>query len=190
MQGKLHLRFCTLTETKSMPTWFKWANILIGIIALILAIGIVFFPFILGAETFVLYLGALLLFTGLLKTTYSFQYTSFPNWLRYSTIIFGIIILVLGIPLILFATIESIVLNIILFAFILIGVFLLIINIQVGVQPDYRRTVFITLGVIVIILILAIWIGNFLGLVAYIFFISMGFFLIALDALATGIFRD
>ena len=145
-----------------MPTWFKWANILIGIIALILGIGIIFFPFLLGAETFVIFLGALLLFTGLLKTTYSYQYANFPNWLRYLTIIFGIGILVLGIPLIIFSTAQTIVLNLILITLILMGVLLMVVDIKVGVSPGSRRTVFLLLGAIIVIIIIDIkpfWIG-------------------------------
>jgi len=67
------------SKPESMPKWFKRANILIGVIALIL--GIIFFPLLLGAETFAVFLSALLLFTGILKTTYSYQYANFPNWL-------------------------------------------------------------------------------------------------------------
>lgn len=178
------------SKAKPMPTWFKWANILIGIIALILGIGIIFFPFLLGAETFVIFLGALLLFTGILKSTYSYQYADFPNWLRYLTIIFGIIILALGIPLIIFSTTQTIVLNLILITLILMGVFLMVIDIKVGVSPGSRRTVFLVLGAIMVIIIIAIWIGNWLGMLTYLFFIMIGFFLIALDALGTGLFRE
>lgn len=180
-----------MSETKAgpMPTWYKWANILIGIIALILGIGTIFFPFIL-AETFILFLGVLLLFTGFLKTAYSYQYADFPNWLRYLTILMGIVILVLGIPLLIFSTVQTLVINLILITMILVGVMLMVINIQVGVQSSARRTVFLLIGVIVVIIIIAIWIGNFLGMLTYLFFIMIGFFLIALDALATGIFRE
>jgi hypothetical protein len=76
------------------------------------------------------------------------------------------------------------------FALILIGVFPVAIDIKIGVQPDSHRRIFVILGVIVIILIIAAWIGNFLVLCAYIFFIIVGFFRIALDALTTGIFRN
>jgi hypothetical protein len=178
------------SSAKPMPLWFKWANILIGIIALILGIGTIFFPFFLGAETFVIFLAALLIFTGILKTTYSYQYSGFPNWLRYLTIIFGIIILVLGIPLIIFSTLEDVAANLILFTLILMGVLLVLINIQVGTQSSSRRSVFIVIGAIIVIIILAAWVAEFLVLLTYLFFISMGFFLIALDALATGLLRE
>ena len=176
------------TDAKPMPLWFKWTNILIGIIAFILGIGIVFFPFVL-AETFVIFLGVLLLFTGILKTMYSYQQTGFPNWLRYLTVIFGILILVMGIPLVIFATSQTTVPILVLFTMILVGVFLMVLNIKVGTQPSSRRSMFLLLGVILVIIIIAIWIGNFLGFLTYIFFIMIGFFIIALDALATGIFR-
>ncbi|MFW9935471.1 MAG: DUF308 domain-containing protein [Candidatus Thorarchaeota archaeon] len=176
------------SPAKPMPTWFKWANIIIGIIALILGIGIVFFPFVL-IETFVLYLGVLLIFTGVLKAIHSFQQTAYPNWLRYTTVIFGILILVLGVPIIFFASSETTIVALVLLTLILVGVFIMMINIQSGAQPGSRRTVFLIIGVMVIILIIAFWVANFLVLLAYIFFIMIGFFLIALDALATGIFR-
>ncbi|MFX1318790.1 MAG: DUF308 domain-containing protein [Promethearchaeota archaeon] len=177
------------STAKPMPVWFKWANILIGIIALILGIGTIFFAPLLGAETFVIFIGALLLFTGILKTVHSYRYTEFPRWLRYLTIIFGVVILGLGIPLIIYATEEHIVAILILFTLILIGVFLMMINIQIGEHPGSGRSLLIVLGAVVVIIIIAIWIGHFLGLLTYLFFIMIGFFIIALDALATGIFR-
>ena len=176
------------TTAKPKPVWLKWANILIGIIALILGIGTIFFAPLLGAETFVIFIGALLLFTGILKTVYSYQYAGFPSWLRYLTIVFGIVILVLGIPLIIYATVETLVANLVLFTLILMGVFLMIINIQIGERRSSGRSLLIVLGVIAILIIIGIWIGNFLGLLTYLFFLMIGFFIIALDALATGIF--
>jgi len=66
----------------------------------------------------------------------------------------------------------------------------MVIDIRVGVQLSSRRTVFIVLEVTVVIIIIAMWIGNFLRLLSYLFFLMVGFFLIALDTLATEIFRD
>ncbi|MFX1576422.1 MAG: hypothetical protein ACFFCF_04540 [Promethearchaeota archaeon] len=175
-----------MTEVR-LPSWLRWLNFIIGIIAFLIGVSVILYPDVYVAYGIVI-LGILFLIKIIIRTYGGVTYTQFPAWQQYISIIIGFALIILGLPVILLPGFGDAWLNLlILIALVLIGVDQILNGLLVKTNTQIRRILHIVFGLILVILGFVNYLFFGLGILLTLYIIAFALVIIGLDALIQGL---
>ncbi|MFX1509224.1 MAG: DUF308 domain-containing protein [Promethearchaeota archaeon] len=175
-----------MTEVR-LPSWLRWLNFFMGIIAFIVGVSVIFYPDVWVAWGIVI-LGMIYLLKVIIRMYGGVTYAQFPLWQQALSIIIGLALIFLGLPVILVPGFGDAWLSIlILAALLLVGVDQIMNGLFVKTNTSTRRIIHIIFGFILIILGIVNFLYFGLGIWITLYIIAFALVIIGLDSLIQGL---
>jgi len=175
-----------MTEVR-LPSWLRWLNFIIGITAFIVSVSMILYPAVYIAWRIVI-LGIIYLFKVVIRMYGGVTYTQFPLWQQAVSIIIGLALIFLGLPVILIPGFGDAWLNIlILTALLLIGVDQIMNGLLVKTNTSMRKLLHIIFGIILVILGIVNFLFFGLGVWLTLYIIAFALVIVGLDSLIQGL---
>lgn len=174
------------TEVR-LPSWLRWLNFFVGILAFIVGVSVIFYPNVFVAWGIVI-LGIIYLFKVIIRMYGGVTYTQFPLWQQAMSIIIGLALIFLGLPVILVPGFGDAWLSVlILAALLLIGVDQIMNGLLVKSNTQTRRILHIIFGIILVILGIVNFLYFGLGIWLTLYIIAFALVIVGLDSLIQGL---
>jgi len=170
-----------------LPSWLRWLNFIIGIVAVIVGVSVILYPSTYVAWGLVI-LGAIYLLKVIIRLYGGVTYAQFPLWQQALGIIIGLVLIFLGLPVILIPGFGDAWLSIlILTALLLVGVDQIMTGFFVKTNTSTRRFLHIIFGIILVILGFVNYLFVGLGIWVTLYVIAFTLVIIGLDSLIQGL---
>ena len=174
------------TEVR-LPSWLRWLNFFIGIVAFIIGVAVIFYPADWVAWGIVV-LGVIYLVKVIIRLYGGITYAKFPVWQQALSIIIGLALIFFGLPVVFVPGFgEAWLQLLILTALILIGVDQIMNGLFVQTNTQMRRMLHIIFGFILIILGIVNFVFIGLGTWVTLYIIAFALVIIGLDSLIQGL---
>lgn len=178
-----------MSET-TLPTWLRFLNIVVGFIAIGVAFAVIWFDWVQTLTFLILiaFLGLILLVLGLSNLIGGLVSKELPIWLRLLAIVFGIIMLVLTVPVIAFPAFgELLLIWLLVIGLLMNGFNSIAFGAMITELPGWYRGWLVIIGIIGIILSFAVIALPGLGYLILLIYVALGFMMFGFNALIKGI---